>query len=385
MIAYNGTWLDALRVRDIAGDWHRKGLLPDEKWKAIEERYTSNFYSPNIFVRIGLGFFSQILLWAAIGLFTLFLGVESDEGFAALAVFFGVLALFLLEFWIIRSKRHFGSGLDDMLLYFAVGAIISGLCMPLPYNTDSLVYYCIAWPFLVAGSIRYVDRLMAVAAYVCSLLILFSVVERIPSLALYLLPFSGMLFSAGVYFFSRQGQSRHNWRHWHKQLATFEILALITFYLSGNIWVVLMVALEMFQLNTIPMAWFFWAFTFGVPVLYIVEGLRRKDRLLLDIGLATVAGAVFTFRFFFHVLPWEWAAVIGGGILLGTAYGSIRYLRERPGGAYTNEADGDPTLLQEIEEQLIEQTIASQSPPQPVKKDGFDGGQFGGGGAGSEF
>lgn len=385
MTAYNTTWLDALRVRETASDWHKKGLLSDEKWKAIQERYTSNFYSPNVFVRIGLGFFSLILLFAAIGLVGVFMDLDSEGAFSTLCIFFGVLVLFFLESRVIRYSRHYGSGVDDILLYFGVGSMISGLCMPLPYNTDSLVYYAVAWPFLVAGSIRYIDRLMAMAAYICTFLILFSVVSRFQQLALYLLPFSGMLFSAGVYVFSKQGQTKAAWRHWHHLLATIEILALVTFYLSGNIWIIFTVGLDMFQLERVPMAWFFWAFTFGVPVLYVVQGMLRKDRLLLDIGLGTVAVAVFSFRFFFHVLPWEWAAVIGGGLLLATAYGSIRYLRERPGGVYTHESDGDLTLLQEIEEQLIEQTIASQNPPQPVKKEGFEGGQFGGGGAGENF
>lgn len=384
MIAYNRTWLDALRIRDIAGEWHTQGLFDDEKWKLIQERHPSNFYSPNVFVRIGLAFFSLILLTAAIGLFALFFGADSDDGFGALSIFFGALALLMLEFWSIRSARHFGSGVDDMLLYFGVGCIITGLCAPLPYDAGQLTYYCIAWPFLVAGSVRYLDRAMTAAAYVCSLLILLSFVERAPNLAVYLLPFSGILFSAAVYLLARRGQGNHALRHWHKQLGLLELLALVTLYLSGNYWVVQQAALDMYQLERIPLGWFFWAFTFGVPAALIFAGIQQKDRLLLDVGLGTVAGAIFTFRYYFHVLPWEWAAVAGGAILFATAYFSIRYLRANEG-AYTYEAHGDATLLQEIEEQLIEQTIASQSPPVPVKKEGFDGGQFGGGGAGAEF
>ena len=95
MIAYNRTWLDALRIRDIAGEWHTQGLFDNEKWKLIQERHPSNFYSPNVFVRIGLAFFSLILLTAAIGLFALFFGADSDDGFGALSIFFGALALLM--------------------------------------------------------------------------------------------------------------------------------------------------------------------------------------------------------------------------------------------------------------------------------------------------
>ena len=384
MIAYNGTWLDALLHRDAAQEWHRKGLLSDEQWKLAQERYQSSFYSPNVFVRIGLAFFSLILLSAAIGLFFLFTGADSEGGVAALCIFFGLLSFFVLETWTIRSARHFGSGVDDMLLYFGISVVLGGVYSQLPYYTDTLVYYILALPFLVAGSIRYLDRLLAAAAFICALAIVLLIVKEIPGLALYLLPFSGMLFSIGVHFFAQKGQRRYEWRHWHAQLAVLELLALVAFYVSGNYWVVQQAGADLYQIAQPPLGWFFWTFTFAVPMVYIVEGVRSKQRLLMDIGLACIAAAIFTFRFYFHVLPLEWVAVLGGGALFASAYFFIQYLRKNEG-AYTYEADGDITLLQEIEEQLIEQTIASQNPPAPVKKEGFGGGAFGGGGAGGEF
>ncbi len=384
MIAYNRTWLDALLTRDTARQWHHKGLLSDEKWKMVQERFQAPFYTPNVFVRIGLAFFCLILLTAAIGLFALILDVGSESAFAVLSLFFGLASIAMLEFWAIGSARHFASGVDDMLLYFGISLILTGLCSRLPYDTDFLVYCCIAWPFLVAGSIRYIDRLLAAAAFVCSLLIVLLIVKEIPRLALFLLPFSGMLFSAGAYFFAQKGQERYDWRHWHGLLGVVELLALVTFYASGNYWVVQQAGAEMFQLERVPIPWFFWTFTFAVPALYIFIGLRHKNRLLMDIGLGCVAAAVFTFRYYYHVLPLAWAGVIAGAVLFVSAYFSIQYLRTHEG-AYTYDADGDTTLLQEIEEQLIEQTIASQSPPTSGEKDGFGGGQFGGGGAGGEF
>ncbi len=321
---------------------------------------------------------------AAIGLFMLFTGADSEAGFAVLCIFFGLLSLAVLELWTIGSARHFASGVDDMVLYFGISVILTGLCSQLPYYTGTLVYFCIAWPFLVAASIRYLDRLATAATFVCSLAIVFLIVKDIPRLALYLLPFSGMLFSAGAYFFAQWGQRRYDWRHWHGQLAVVELLAIVTFYVSGNYWIVQQAGAELFQLEQVPMGWFFWAFTYAVPLVYIFVGFRKKDRLLMDIGLGCVAAAVFTFRYYFHILSLEWAAVIGGAVLFITAYFSIQYLRKHEG-AYTYNADGDITLLQEIEEQLIEQTIASQNPPTPTKNDGFGGGEFGGGGAGGEF
>ncbi|MBC7774288.1 MAG: hypothetical protein H7246_02535 [Phycisphaerae bacterium] len=385
MIAYNSNWLDALLTKDTAQKWHKKGLLSDEKWQAIEAAYTSNFYSPNIFVRIGLAIFTLILLMAAGGLVAVFFEPNSEMGLSIFSLFWGVICVLVLELRVIQPGRHYGSGIDDMFLYVAIGAFLTGLCSPLDYTTPTLVYYCIAWPFLVAGSIRYIDRLLAVAAFVCSMGIVLLAVKEIPRLALYLLPFAGMLFSAAVYIFSKQGQARYGWRHWNGILMVAELLALVTFYASGNYWVVQQAGADFFQLETVPMAWFFWAFTFIVPFLYIFAGLRRKDRHLLDIGLGCVAAAVFSFRYYYHVLPLTWATVICGAVLFVTAYFSIRYLHQNEGGAYSYEEDSETTLLQEIEQQLIEQTIVNQPGPTPEKTESFGGGQFGGGGAGDSF
>lgn len=384
MIAYNSDWLDALLTRDLARKWHAKGWLGEEKWQAIQERYTSNFYSPNVFVRIGLAVFSLILLLAAVGLATLILEPESDGGFSIFSLFWATLCIVVLEIRVIGRGRHLGSGIDDMLLYSAVVAILTSFFIPLDYNTTTLLYCLIAWPVLVAGSVRYLDRILTLAAFVCSLMIIFNMVRSIPGLFIYLLPLSAMLFSAAAYFFARKGQEKFAWRHWHGQLTVVELLALIAFYASGNYWVVQQAASDFYQLEAPPLPWFFWAFTFAVPAAYLFWGLKRKDRHMLDIGLGCVGAAVFTFRYYFSVLPLAWAGVICGAALFSIAYFSIRYLH-RHEGVYSYDEELDTSILQEIEQQLIEQTIANQPGPNPDKKDAFGGGQFGGGGAGNDF
>ncbi|MBK9338956.1 MAG: hypothetical protein IPM98_21425 [Lewinellaceae bacterium] len=384
MIPYNRIWLDALLTRDAALDWHRQGLFSDEKWQVVQARHVVHFYSPNVFVRIGLAIFTLILLLAGVGLGGLILDADSVEGFALLCFFYGLILLAALEMWAIGSARHFGSGVDDMLLYFGTSMLLGSVYLLLPYNTGVLTYACLTLPFLVAGSIRYLDRLLAAAAFVCLLVVVLLAARETPRLALYILPFAGMLTAAGTYFFAQYGQRRYDWRYWHGVLVVLELLALVFFYVSGNYWVVQQAGAAWFQLEQVPLAWFFWAFTFAVPVAYIFWGLRQKDRLLLDVGLACVAVAVFTFRAYFHVMPLAWAAVIGGVLLFATAYLSIRYLK-KSGGAYTYDAAADQSLLQEIEQQLLAQHLAHQQSQTPTLGDSFGGGQFGGGGADGKF
>ncbi|NUO00280.1 MAG: hypothetical protein HUU01_06650 [Saprospiraceae bacterium] len=385
MIAYNRNWLDALHTKDAAHSWYKNGLLSAERWEALKAQKPAPFYSPNLFIRIGLGIFCMILMYAAMGLLALTGMLDSESRITAFSLFWAVIWIVLLEFWIIRSLRHYGSGLDDMMLYVATITLIGGLYYALPFDSSPLTYCLIAWPFLVAGSIRYLDRLMAAAAFGFSLLIvLLTIHDKIPALALYLLPFSGMLFSAMVWLWARKVQKRITLRYWHGLFAVIELLCLPAFYASGNYWVVQQAGADFFNLPQPPIGWFFWSFTFGVPVLYLALGLRLKDRLLLDIGIVAVAVSVFTFRYYHHVLPLAWACTIFGGILFVAAYLSISYLRKKPG-AFTYEQGTEAELLQEIEEQLIEQLIVTPSVKPEAPKETFGGGDFGGGGAGGEY
>lgn len=384
MIAYDRTGLDALLIRDAAQEWRRQGLLSEEQGLAVLAQHNPRFYSPNVFVRIGLAIFTLVLLSAALGLVGLISDLNSETGIALLCLFFGVVLFLLLELWIIGSARHYGSGVDDMLLYFGTSLLLGGLYLLMPSGSQPLDYACLTLPFLVVGSIRYLDRLMAAAAFGYALMILILLLMKSPKLAMLVMPFAGMLFAGGVYFWVQQGLSRYTWRHWHSTLAVLELLAIALFYVSGNYWMVQQAGFGWFQIEEPPMPWFFWIFTFAVPLAYLYFGLRRKDRLMLDVGLACIAVAVFTYRAYFHVMPLAWAAVLAGAVLFAVAYFSIRHLRKHKG-AYTYDADADKTLLQEIEQQLIAQHLAQQPTPTPNKDASLGGGQFGGGGADGQF
>ncbi len=384
MTAYNQEWLDALLTREFAGQWRENGLLSEEQWKLIQERNPVGFYSPNVFVRIGLAIFCMILLQAMMGLTALMVSLGSEITFAFFSTVWGAIWLLALERMIVRTYRHYGSGLDDMLLYAGTTSILSGWYMLLPYNTDKLVYCFIALPFLVGGSIRYLDRLMAAAAYICALFIVLLIVKDIPAAAVYLLPVAGMVFSGGAYFWTKRSRKKEHLRHWDGVLAVVEMLSILLFYISGNYWVVQQGGAALFSMDKPPAEWFFWGFTFVVPAVYIARGLYGKDRLLMDIGMGCAVAALLAFRYYFNILPFAWAATIAGAALFVVAYFSIRYLNKNKG-AYTYEPLLKNTLLQKAQEQIFEQTIAGQASPALVKKNTLDGGQFGGGGAGGEF
>lgn len=383
MIAYDRKSLDAQQTAEYAERWRKKGLFSEEKSQQIREQHQSGFYSPNVFVRIGLSVFGAVMLLACVGLVGLILSPDSSQSVAVLGVLFGLACLFVLEVQLIRNKRHFGSGLDDVLLYAGTTAIISGLFLLFDIP-GGLATYIVVLPFLVAGSIRYLDRLMAAGAFVCALLMVLHIAKDVPRVAVYVLPLTGMVFSLLVYRFARTGGARVGWRYWSSVLAVVELLALLAFYASGNYWVVQQAGHYYFGMDTPPAGGLFWAFTFIVPAYCIFRGIRAKDRLMLDAGIACMAAAVFTFRYYFNVLPLAWAAAIGGAVLFSISWFSIRYLRSHSH-AYAYEPEEKDTLLQRVQEEIFDKTIVGQAAPTTNEKTSMEGGQFGGGGSGGDF
>ncbi len=382
MIAYNRAWLDALKIKEKAKEWLKKELITNEVSMSIEERYREGFYSPNVFIRIGLFIFGSILIGAITAFIALLLGFDSTNGFTAICLFLGILCFVALENIV---KKHYQSGLDDVFLYAGLWFIIGGLAFMIFKFDDSLSLACLAFPFLLFASIRYIDMLLTTVTFCCLDLIIILFFQRAtPSVAVYILPFIGMIYAAVVYFWTIKNKRKYDLRHWSSNFDVLEAVALIAFYASGNYFVLQQAGLTYFGIETVAMAWLFWIFTFAVPIAYIYSGLMRKDRWMLNIGLVCIAAAIMSYRYYFHVLSLEVAAILGGAVLLALSYFSIRYLNKNKTG-YTYEPDNDnKSLFANTEALIIAQSFGHQTPTADDKPI-FGGGDFGGGGASDNY
>jgi uncharacterized membrane protein YgcG len=398
MIAYNLQWLHALRVQELAAQWHKKNLLTDAQHQLVEQHYPVGFYSPNVFIRIGLGFFCCVLLgafqsfvWVLVGISSEWSSVVSVMG--GFNLFLGAGCLLALEF-VIKNRHHYASGIDDILLYSGMGQCIAGLLLFISDRDDPLPFFCIAFPFLATGAVRYLDRLLTILAYGCLFTIIMLVVNKIPSMALYLLPLTGILFSIAVYMLVKKNQAKTAWQPWAGNLQVLEVLSLITLYLSGNYLMIQEGADELFGMPQVPLAWFFWGFTFLMPLGFIYVGLRNKDRILLWMGLGCVSFAVFTFRTYFHVMPLPTASTLAGAFLFAIAYFSIQYLKKGKVTFTYAPDEAHKPFFAEAEALAVAQTFGhtTQTPQNDLSFGGgqfgggqFGGGQFGGGGAGGDY
>jgi len=217
-----------------------KKWIGPEQHRQIEALYPASFYAPHFFVRLGLFLFTTFLTLCAMGLASF---VFFSEGFrmdsaGVVFILYGVGTGMALEYFI-GSKHHYRSGIDDALLYFTLILIITDLSV-LSYSSfeDEPLGYCLlAFPVLLAGSIRYADRLVAVLTTVCLLVIVVLLYLRF-TWGRMLLPFVLITTSALVYYFIKRQQMMAARRYWAKCFRVIEGLVLLTFYLSGNYYAV---------------------------------------------------------------------------------------------------------------------------------------------------
>ncbi len=383
-IAYNTQWLDALAIREQARRWQKKGLITPEQWQAVQTQYPVGFYLPNIFVRVVLAVMCWILSASVFGLIgvALISNLPSEEGLGVILLLFSGGVLAGLEF-IVRDGKHYQSGLDDALLYMALAAGITGICLLFSAFNEPLAYFVLALPVLIFGAVRYVDTLVAVLAFLCLSGVLFLGLLKLGEWIKVILPFVCMAFSGTAYYWLHRNKQKESLRFWAESLTVLEAVSLLLLYVSGNYFVVRQLSEAWFGVTTVPGAFLFYGITAAVPAIYICFGLRHKDRLLLRTGLVLVAAAVFTFKYYFSLGHTEVLVTLSGAFLVALAYFSIQFLKKGYPG-YTYAEDEDAPGMLNAEAVLVTQGFGNAT-PLPQADPLYGGGQFGGGGTGGNY
>lgn len=387
MIAYKKEWLEHNDVVAQLENAFAENCITNGEKQNAAALYPTGFYTPNIFIRIGLIILSIIIIGFSFGIFALlflFSANEIDTKAAVLCIFFGIICYAALE-WFVGTKKHYQSGVDDALQWMATGFIFAGLNLALDIGplTNSILIFTMA----TFCTLRFADRLMAVIAAVALLAIIFFSLERMGNTGKNILPFVFMIISALIYFFSKKTGKVPAAKYYQKCLSLIGITGLLGVYFSGNYYVVREASIAFFNLpsrpgDSIPFGWLFWLFTIAIPFLYIFWGILKKDVILLRIGLLLLAAIVFTVRYYHQVLPVETLMIIGGLLMMAIAYLLINYLKYPKAGFTSEEKLSHPSSLN-IEALIIAETL----PGQPETKAGtqFGGGNFGGGGASGEY
>ncbi|MBC8081588.1 MAG: hypothetical protein H7Z21_00110 [Hymenobacter sp.] len=400
--AYNPVWAQREATRAAAARWQKRGLLSAPQLAAILAAHPLDYYRPPLFIRIILFLFTSLGALTLSGLFMLLVVLGQHESAAdsemVSVIIVGSLSagagFFVLEASI-NGSRLYRSGIDNALLYVSLGWLgflvfhltsaalppdYPGLLWETPglYLTTALL---LVLALLVAAAVRYADQLVAAAAYATGLLALASLLLQLSAGRL-LLPFALMLAAAATYFVLEKLARRPDYLYYKACLTLLKVLTLATFYLGGNYLVVREGNAALSGLTEsvqIRLAGLFVFFTAVLPVLYLVVGLRRPDRLWLLAGLLIVVFSGGTLLTYYPALPAELAATLAGAVLIGAMLFVTRYLRTPRHGltAAAEQAEDDQKL--NLESLIVAQTATV---PQPTAA-GFEfgGGSSGGGGA----
>lgn len=392
MIIYNKEWLNNLRIGETAEKWFRKNLISEAQRRNIRQQYVCGYKKTNLFMRIGMFIFTFILASSAIGLVMLFIGGLGVESFGIqFLLFAGIIYFVLMKF--VRERNYFRNGIDDMLLHMSLSYFIAGIsvfvfqAMSSGFQNQVLIIAIISLPVLFFGALRFADSFATFTSYLCLLLIVFLLFNKTGSTGKAFMPFILLAISAVVYRWAYKTNLKSTAFYWHNCLNTLEAVTLLTLYAAGNYFVVrestaLMFDVQFLPGQEIPFAYVFYALTLAIPVVYVVLGLRNKDRIPLRTGILLFAASVITYKYYYHFMSPEATMIMAGALLVLFSWVVIRVLKN-PWKGITAKDTGNEESFIEAESLVIAQTFGAQA----TKSNDMDfgGGKFGGGGAGGNF
>jgi len=376
--AYTQTWIENLAIQETSENWHFKNLITDEQLTSIKASFPEEFYRPGLFVKIGLFLFACIACSFFTGFISLFILDAGDKAFSLVSFLCFICFTFSLEY-LIKDRKLFHSGVDNALLYAALGS----LAVPFVMLFDNLQVwqYCVlAMLILTIAAIRYADLFVVICAYLVLFTLLANLMMKF-SLGKALLPFAVIALSLIIFYLAKKVESTY----YANCKKLVEVLALITLYLGGNYYIVregnaLLSDLSYLISPQIPFAPIFYGLSVLIPLAYVFFGLQYKNRILLLVGLFALGFSIFTYRYYFGFLTVAQGLTISGGLMIFLAVACMRFLRETKYGL-TDEADSERKTANL--EALIASQYLGQTPQEQSLE--FGGGNFSGGGAGNEY
>ncbi len=382
MIAYNKLWLDNAALQEEVAEAYRQQCISTEERTRITEAYRVGFYTPNPYIRIGLFLLTAVIVSFSLGLFMLVFLSGLEKAWRGLLFFFGIGIYGVLELFV-KDKKHYRSGVDDGLLWMSMVLVFTAVTV----DTDLPVWsYCaFAFALTLYLTLRFADRVMAIAAVTALLAFIFHAYLLIGTTARVTVPFVIMAAALLLYLLSRRWANNERWRYYLHCCKMMEISSLIAIYLAGNYLVVRELSNEMFDLGlqpgqSIPAGWLFWAFTIIIPLLYIYLGIQKKDSILLRSGIVLVAASAYTIRHYHSFMSIEAVMALCGVLLIGISYALMRYLHT-PKHGFTAHPSDETHLLEKLQAESLIITETFAEPPAPAPGFKFGGGSGGGGGA----
>ncbi len=363
--AYDAHAVRNWQIVKIAKRLLKDNVLSATQFEQAHQKFPVPFNKHNIYVCIALFFFTMMGLSFLGGIMALAIPPQSETIFVY-AIIFTALAEFAVS-----QKRWYRQGSDNAVIYAAIGCWIASIIEAFEHFHFSVISFAV-FALLSVATLRYGDPIVSFFSFLTFLTFTFLVLKQ-AHLPLFYLPLALAAASAATYFFATNALKREAWFYWHDVFKTLRVSGLFGVYFTCNYYAVRTLAVELdasLLSRPLPLGALFWALTAVVPVMYLFIGVKDRDRPLWIVGAVALVASVLTLRYYFHVMPIEWALVFAGGGLLSLAYFLASYLKTPKHGFL------DAVLLTQV---------AVQAGPGP--ETGFEGGggSSGGGGASGDF
>ncbi|MCW3111156.1 MAG: hypothetical protein JWQ09_5662 [Segetibacter sp.] len=378
----SGSDLYNIHVQHEASEAFLNKNIGQETYKNILITYTSSLYTPNFFIRLALA----LLTLVAILFSGLLLALIFEMSMVPMFFFLGIVNYTALEV-LVGKKLYYNAGVDNLLMFFSAAFIVSAFAVN-EYADQNIAVSGVAMLVCLYLAIRFVDGFMAVLSYLALLVFVFLLYTKLGSIAKATAPFLMIMISAAFYALMKKLIKNEKLLLYRYCCKCVLQVSLLTFYAAGNYFVIKELSNEMFDLHLaltdpIPLGWLFWILTFVIPITYVGYGIKKKDLAFIRTGLVLVATTVFTFRYYYHVIPVEIALLAGGALLIAISYAIIKYLKTpKYGFSFDKNTISNKERI-DLKELIIAQVSGQKSHSQTGVE--FGGGSFGSGGAGGNY
>ncbi|WP_207491950.1 hypothetical protein [Aridibaculum aurantiacum] len=379
MTAYNRTDLYNLTVQEEARKAFKRNCISKSSYEQLLQQHPVDLYTPNPFVRIGLAILTTLVILASIGLF--FLMFQTGGSYGGILILVSVSCYAVLEV-LTQQRKHYNSGVDNTLMLGAALLLLGGIAAE-THNADRLLSL-LSFIVFTLLTFRFANSVMALCAAGSLVMLVFNVYTQLGEFTISTFPYVLIMTAAAIYVVAKNLMTRRSQLIYIHCWQLLEVASLVALYCFGNYFIVDAITDDTYLLTAdspLRMSWFFWAWTVGLPVAYLVRGLKTKNLLLCRLGLIGIAAAVLTYRYYYSILPAEIALIIAGALVLAVSLWLMKYLQQ-PKHGFVFGTDEPADKAADVEAYLVGEGYAEQ----PVVEEArIGGGSFGGAGAGSSY
>lgn len=385
MQAYHKDLLENEAMISNAKSLFIQKFISKEQLNEVTSKLVSLDTNSNLLVRFGFFLLGCFLFSSIVGSVSLLFIPLLDSNYQIVPFFYFGVGIIVLE--ILVHKNYFKHGLDDafivcsqLALYIGVGILFESF----------LAVYLTMFVFGALFCIRYVNALSMFVSCIGLIAFIFMAITEHSFIPKALLPFIAFSIAVLLYSIYLKLNSIDGFYFYEFAFQNLKIFSLVLGYFSLNYMVVremsaTLLNVEVLPGEDIPLAFIFYGTTFIIPAFYIAYSLFKKDRIMLFVGIATFTYSIFTIRFYYQLLPIEFALVIGGIVLFIVAYLSIKRLQFcETGLTFKPDRGSDSSLLKNAQALIVSSQVAN-APALNQSDMPFGGGGFSGGGAGGKF